>query len=224
LQNLSQRYFRAKTQALEEEHPELRAKAGEDVAGWHAHVLQALGYTDRRPFDLPVEGETTFVPVLGRVNRYNKPWLVICETHFCLPDGSLKEAMPSEDPLGMSPRPEQLVDAADHLVCQGDWGRCIARVFTEEDAPRWMLFLAGSQVLLLDRHTYPQGRYLAFDLDDAFGRKERETFNHVAVLLAAETLCPGGESDDVLLDKLEAQSHRFAHGVTENLQFAVREA
>jgi hypothetical protein len=59
---------------------------------------------------------------------------------------------------------------------------------------------------------------------DAFGRRERNTFNHVAVLLAAETLCPGGESDDVLLDKLEAQSHRFAHGVTENLQFAVREA
>jgi hypothetical protein len=54
------------------------------------------------------------------------------------------------------------------------------RVFTEEDAPRWVLFLAGSQLLLLDRHTFAQGRYLAFDLDDAFGRSEKTTFDHLA--------------------------------------------
>ena len=79
-------------------------------------------------------------------------------------------------------------------------------------------------MLLLDRNTFSQGRYLAFDLDDCFGRKERDTFNHVAAFLSAETLCPGGESDEVLHDAIEEQSHRFAHGVTESLQFAVREA
>ena len=79
-------------------------------------------------------------------------------------------------------------------------------------------------MLLLDRNTFAQGRFLAFDLDDAFGRKEKETFNHIAAFLSAESLCPDGESDEVLLDKLEEQSHKFAHGVTENLQFAVREA
>jgi hypothetical protein len=224
LQALSQRYFRAKTQALDEEDPALRAKAGEEVASWHTYLLQALGYAEVQPFDQPVEGHTTFVPMRGRIHRYNKPWLVICETHFCLPEASLKEGMPSEDPLGMVPQAAQLADAAAHMLCSGDWSRCIGRVFTEEEAPRWLLFLAGSQVLLLDRHTYAQGRYLAFDLDDAFGRRERDTFNHVAAFLAAETLCPGGESDEVLHDRLEAQSHRFAHGVTENLQYAVREA
>jgi hypothetical protein len=61
-------------------------------------------------------------------------------------------------------------------------------------------------------------------IDDAYGRRETTTFNHIAAFLAAETLCPGGESDEVLLDKLEEQSHRFAHGVTEKLQFAVRNA
>ena len=100
----------------------------------------------------------------------------------------------------------------------------IGRVFTEEESPRWMLFLAGTQILLLDRNIYAQGRYLAFDLDDAFGRKEKATFDHLAAFLAFETLCPGGESDEILHDRLEEQSHRFAHGVTEALQFAVREA
>ena len=224
LQNLSQHYFRAKTQALDEDEPIRRPFAGDEVRGWHAHLLQALGYNDLTAFDHPVEGGDTFVPALGRVNRYNKPWLVVCETHFCLPDGSLKEGMPSEDPLGMEPYKDQLTNQADHKLCDGDWTRCVGRVFTEEDAPRWILLLAGSQVLLLDRNTFAQGRFLAFDLDDAFGRKEKDTFNHIAAFLAADTLCPGGESDEVLLDKLEEQSHRFAHGVTESLQFAVREA
>jgi hypothetical protein len=224
LQALAQLYFRAKTQALDEENPARRAQAGEEVATWHSQLLQALGYSDLQTFDFPVEGAKRFVPALGRINRYNQPWLVFCETHFTLPDGSLKEGMPSEDPLGMTPAKTQLADPAEHPLCDGDWARCLGRIFTEEDAPRWILFLAGSQLLLLDRNTYAQGRYLAFDLDDAFGRRERETFNHIAAFLSAETLCPGGESDEVLLDKLEEQSHRFAHGVTEKLQGAVREA
>jgi len=77
---------------------------------------------------------------------------------------------------------------------------------------------------LLDRHTFSQGRYLLFDLDDAFGRGEKGSFELMAAFLSAQTLCPEGESDEVLHDRLEEQSHRFAHGVTENLQFSVREA
>jgi hypothetical protein len=223
LQRLSDLFFRAKTQALEETRLDCRWQLDGELSGWHGSLLEALGYTDRQAMDLPVEGGQTHVPILGRINRYNRPWLVICETAFCLPDGSLKEGMPSEDPLETAPRREQLTDKVLKL-CEGDWSRVIGRVFTEEESPRWMLFLAGTQVLLLDRNTYAQGRYLAFDLDDAFGRKEKATFDHLAAFLAFETLCPGGESDEVLHDRLEEQSHRFAHGVTEALQFVVREA
>lgn len=173
VQSLSQLYFRAKTLALDEEKAERRRLVGDEVRGWHAQLLHALGYTDLQCFDVPVEGGDTFVPTLGRINRYNKPWLIVCETHFCLPDGSLKEGMPSEDPLGMMPNKEQVQSQADHPLCEGDWSRCIAQVFTEEDAPRWLLLLAGSQMLLLDRNTHAQGRYLSFDLDDAFGRRKR---------------------------------------------------
>ena len=221
---LSQHYFKAKTQALDEDLPQDRNQCGDEIRSWHSHLLQALGYQDLQPFDHPVEGAETFVPAIHRVNRYNRPWLVICETHFSLPDSSLKEGQPSEEPLGMEPETDQLQDSAEHKLCAGDWTRCIGRLFTDEDGPRWALFLAGSQILLLDRSTFAQGRYLAFDIDDALGRKEKDTFNHIAAFLSAETLCPGGESDEVLLEKLEEQSHKFAHGVTESLQGAVREA
>lgn len=223
VQQLSQRYFRAKTQVLESELPRDRWRAGEDLSAWHAHLLEALGYTDRTPMDIPVEGAKTVVPTVTRVNRYNRPWLVVCETVFCLPSTGLKDGMPSEDPLEMAPLSAQLADP-EQVLCAGNWGRLIGRVFTEEAAPRWVLFLAGSTVLLLDKHTFAQGRYLAFDFDDAFGRNEKTTFEHFAAFLSAATLCPDGEAGDLLHEKLEENSHRFAHGVTENLQLAVREA
>ena len=124
----------------------------------------------------------------------------------------------------MEPTKAQLKTQSDHKLCAGDWTRCLGRLFTDEEAPRWILFLAGSQILLLDRNTFAQGRYLRFDLDDACGRKEAVTFNHLAALLSADTLCPSGESDSVLHDRLEEQSQKLVHGVTENLQFTVREA
>jgi hypothetical protein len=224
LQSLGQLYFRAKTDAIDEDKPMLRGITSDLVRGWHSQLLDALGYNELTRFDISVEGGDAYVPALGRVNRYNQPWLVICETWFCLPDSSLKEGAAGESPLEMFPTANNLVTRSDHKLCQGDWTRLVGRVLTEEDSPRWLMLLAGSQVLLLDRNTYSQGRYLAFDLDDAYGRKEKETFNHIAVFLSADSLCPGGESDEVLLDKLEEQSHKFAHGVTENLQFAVRSA
>ena len=237
LQTLGQLYFRAKTDAIDEDEPMRRGLTSDLVRGWHSQLLEALGYNELTRFDIPVEGGDAYVPALGRVNRYNQPWLVICETSFCLPDSSLKEGAPGESPLEMTVDSGQWIDnhhsslSTNHYppstppkLCSGDWTRLVGRVLTEEDAPRWLMLLAGSQVLLLDRNTYSQGRYLAFDLDDAYGRKEKETFNHIAAFLSADSLCPGGESDEVLLDKLEEQSHKFAHGVTENLQFAVRSA
>jgi hypothetical protein len=221
---LSQHYFKAKTQALDEELPENRHTCGDEINSWHSQLLHALGYQDLQPFEHSVEGGDTFVPAMHRVNRYNRPWLVIGETHFLLPDSSLKEGYPSEDPLSQTPSPQNTKHQTQNTLCQGDWTRCIGRLFTDEDGPRWVLFLAGSQILLLDRNTFAQGRYLAFDIDDALGRKEKDTFNHIAAFLSAETLCPGGESDEILLEKLEEQSHKFAHGVTESLQGAVREA
>jgi hypothetical protein len=222
IQALAETYFRAKAEALDIRDPEDRFRIGA-IAGWHSHLLDALGYHDRQPVNIPVAGNTSSIPILGRVNRYNKPWLVFCETPFCLPDGSLKDGMPSEDPLETEPLAEQLI-SSEATLFKGDWDKAVGRLFTEEDSPRWIMLLAGSQIFLLDKHTHAQGRYLIFDLDDAFGRKEKETFDHIAAFLSAETLCPDGESDEVLHDRLEEQSHRFAHGVTEKLQFAVREA
>ena len=224
-------YFRAKTDAIECDLPEDRAQDSDNVNTWHRRLLQSLGYEDLNPSLLEVEGGQSVVPVLATIERYGTPWLAIAETHFCLPDAALADGRPSEIPLEQLPPPLPASTPATTTsktpkLCAGDWARCLGRILTAEDAPRWIIFLSGSQISLFDRHTYAQGRYLAFDLDDAFGRKDKKDFDAIAAILSRETLCPntGDDSATVLLDKIEESSHRFAHGVTDSLQDAVREA
>jgi hypothetical protein len=103
LQSLSDGYFRAKSVAVEEELPAHRWHDSEEISSWHEALLDALGYTDRQRADIPVDANTLYVPVLSQVTRYNKPWLAIAETPFTLPDSSLKDGRPSEDPLELEP-------------------------------------------------------------------------------------------------------------------------
>lgn len=222
LQALGDTYFKAKAQALDYDRPELRAEASEpELAGWHDSLLCALGYSPA-PETLVLTAEKAALPVLCRLNRYGKPWLVAAETSFCLPDAALPSGWSNEDPL------EELVplgaapDGRPHLAAS--WGEAVARLLREEDSARWVLLLSGSQVHLFDRSTFAQGRWLAFDLDDAYGRKEAASFEAIAALLSAETLCPDGELATVLHDTLESQSHKFTHGVSAKLQSAVRRA
>jgi hypothetical protein len=227
LQRLGQRYFKAKAEAVEEIDWSKRQNAGADIQSWHSYLLQALGYGDLHQLDIPVGAGDVYVPTLGLLKRFGQPWLIICESAFCIPDGSLPDGIPSEDPLEMQLLPTKLpTNLAEniHKLLPGDWGKAVGEIFKTEEPPRWLMLLAGSRVLLCDRKTYANGRWLAFDLDEAFGRGEKSSFEQIATFLSRETLAPDSESADLLHDTLEEQSHKLAHGVTENLQVAVREA
>jgi hypothetical protein len=228
LQACGDLYFKAKAQALDfSSDPAGRFQSSPDLSALHPRVLDALRY-QIAPFNIPVDAGQSRVPALLRLHRYDKPWLVVCETSFALPESALPDGTPGDDPLEFAPLPSQLAaepDAGNHRrITAENWSKAVVRIFREEDAPRWVMLLAGSQILLLDRQTFAQGRYLRFDLDDAFGRRENSSFDSLALFLSAATLCPDGESDSVLRDRLEEKSHKLAHGVSEKLQFAVREA
>jgi hypothetical protein len=220
LQALGDTYFKAKSQALDCPNTTHRVMAEErELAGWHDTLLRALGYAPAPEF-LRLAAEKAVLPVLVQISRYGKPWLVTAETPFCLPDAALPSDWNSEDPL------EEMVptDAAPDGTRTLDiaWGEAVGRLLREEDSPRWVMLLSGSVVHLFDRSSFAQGRWVSFDLDDAFGRKEPQSFDAMAALLSKETLCPDGENATVLHDTLESQSHRFTHGVSTKLQAAVR--
>src|SRR5690606_3219316 len=57
-----------------------------------------------------------------------------------------------------------------------------SHLLTRDDPPRYVLILNGPVLTLADRHTWAEGRYLAANLDVAFGRNDTS---------------PGGELDTI---------------------------
>ncbi|GBO87325.1 N-6 DNA methylase [Marinobacter salsuginis] len=218
LASLSETYFKAKTEALNYDDPLLRVRAESDTINrWHPALLEALGYQPE-PFGLVLESEQKQIPVLHRLNRHNQPWLVIAEAPFCLTDGDSDEEPLEQDVIART----QYVDGLPTF--QGSWEKAIALLLKQEDAPRWVMLLAGGRIYLFDAHTFAQGRYLWIDLDEAYGRRQAVTFDAIAALLSNEALVPQGESDEVLHERLREGSLKSTHGVSEKLQGAVRDA
>lgn len=90
------------------------------------------------------------------------------------------------------------------------------------ETPRWIMFIGLNQIALIDRNKWNEKRYLQFDLDEIFSRREETTFQALSVLLHKESLCP---NDGIsLLDKLDENSHRHSAGVSQALKYALRES
>jgi hypothetical protein len=95
-------------------------------------------------------------------------------------------------------------------------------VFGREEPPRWVLLVGRHEVVLLDRLKWAEGRALRFAMGTILDRKEASTLRLAAALLHRESLCP--DAGQPVLDDLDEQSHKHAHGVSQDLKYALREA
>jgi len=138
----------------------------EAVADFHARILEALGYT-RRPETHLVEqtaGGDWQLPVLARLclPSTSTPHLLCCGDGIALPapDGE-REGDAGSDPLALPVRGatqgNQPLDLRWEAACDA--------IFAAEDRPRFVLYLAGAHILLLEAHKWAQGRFLRIDLD-----------------------------------------------------------
>ena len=96
------------------------------------------------------------------------------------------------------------------------------RIFKLDRAPRWILFLAGREAYLIERHKWPQGKYLRFDFGPLFGRKQTAALRAVAGLLHRDVLAP--DAGVCLHDTLDENSHKHAYAVSADLKHGVRRA
>lgn len=93
-------------------------------------------------------------------------------------------------------------------------------MFNLPESPRWIIVFGIDSIALIDRNKWNEKRYIEFDLNEIFGRREESTLQAMAVLLHYESLCPGeGPS---LLDKLDENSHKHSAGVSQDLKYALR--
>lgn len=187
---------------------------------FHADLLSALGY-DRKPASVLLDDDRA-LPVLYAEQQNQKPWLWVVEAPFPVNEDDA-------DPFGEAPQARQLpppepgeASGAPELAT-GTWRELFdGPIFRAEAPPRWVLFVAGSDVFLLDRDKWHQGKYLHFQLGRLLGLREPKSLQATAGLLHREVLLPeGGQS---LLEKLDEESHKHAFAVSTDLKFGAQKA
>lgn len=95
-------------------------------------------------------------------------------------------------------------------------------LFGLSESPRFLMIITMNQIALIDREKWNSKRYLQFELEDIFSRREETTLQAMSVLLHKESICPA--DGKILLDTLSDNSQRHASGVSQDLKYALRES
>ncbi|GAA1383876.1 class I SAM-dependent DNA methyltransferase [Pseudonocardia kongjuensis] len=103
----------------------------------------------------------------------------------------------------------------------------LSSLFHTEEKPALILVTAGGWLLLAERGTWPEGRYLAIDLATALERRDTKASGEletIAALVGAESLLPDTGDDKARLLTLLEDSVKHAEGVSKGLRDGVRES
>ena len=95
-------------------------------------------------------------------------------------------------------------------------------VFMDTRSPRWVLLCGLKQWILLDRGKMADRRALRFDWTELLARRETTTLQAVSFMIGREAFTVADGQCGI--DKLDEGSFRHAHGVSEDLKYALREA
>ncbi|MFJ9843672.1 class I SAM-dependent DNA methyltransferase [Kitasatospora sp. NPDC101155] len=185
----------------------------EGVRTLNARVLLALGY-DAKPGTITVERADQAHQV--RVAHSEKGLIALDCGWAAEPDAAL-------DPDGPGRLLEPLALDGQHTVATGS--KLASFLFACEDAPRYVLLLVGGVVILADRMTWGEGRYLAVSLDGALERNDTKAggeLDTVAALFGADSLRTPEAGGENPLAELVDKSTKHAVGVSSDLRDGLR--
>lgn len=104
-----------------------------------------------------------------------------------------------------------------------DWETALSKeVFADPHPPRWVLLLSRDELLLVERAKWGRKALLRFNLPELFGPRDDRLFKAAAALVSRECVLP--TEGIALLDTLDGNSHKHAHGVSKELKYALRES
>jgi hypothetical protein len=104
-------------------------------------------------------------------------------------------------------------------------GSRLARwLFAADEPPRYVLLLHGGVIVLADRATWGEGRYLAVSLDVAIERADQQELETIAALFSADALQPPAEGGAEPLAGWVDSSRQHAVGVSGELREGLRES
>jgi len=205
---------------------------------FHTALLNVLGYDGSHPqynnlFHL---SENEVIPVRHILHRGNEVHLMIMEMQALIkdvdadPDGLFEQRYNVEDELQNNPPQkyhrtqwDRVFQVPAHLkISPVIINKAISELFLFEPhlRPKYILLMAGNIIYLLEQEKWFRGSYLVFDLEELFTEATaNRNANYYALfyfLLSKESLTP--ESNMVLLDQLDEDSHKSAYEVTKDLK------
>lgn len=194
-------------------HSKASAQDGAMIRVLADTYLEALGYPETKPERIELD-EDFAVPVYREIKKSSGApalWVLLSESEehgASILEQSVFEATDDDDAaLNLTDLPNEDL---------------ITRIFfAEGEVPRFLLLIGMNYIALLDRNKWGEKRYLQFDLETIFSRREETTLQAMSVLLHRNSLSP--EEGKALIDTLDENSQRHAAGVSKDLKYAVRE-
>ena len=205
---------------------------------FHTLLLNALGYDGNHPQynNLFHISDNEVIPVRHILHRGDQVHLMIMEMQALIKeddidsDGLFEQRYNVEDETQNSPPQkyhrtqwDRVFQVPAHLkISPVVINKAISELFLFEPhlRPKYILLLAGNMVYLLEQEKWFRGSYLVFDLEELFTEATaNRNANYYALfyfLLSKESLTP--ESNMVLLDQLDEDSHKSAYEVTKDLK------
>lgn len=196
-------------------------EAGDALTGLHAVLLDAVGLKadpvilETRQAETPID-----LPLLARY-----PSTTTTDSLHIL------QAYPVSNADALFGGDAELVEPLTiHLSSERSESLCgvseaITQIFVSDDAPRYLMVVAGSVVLLTDVARWSEGRYLAFDVATALDRRDDTANGELswhAGLWSANALLPDEDDGKAELDRYTESSEKHAVGVSEDLREGLR--
>ncbi|MCQ9179862.1 hypothetical protein KMT30_12675 [Streptomyces sp. IBSBF 2953] len=186
---------------------------------WHQTVLRALGY-NAAPSELTVHraGREHTLPVAYHghgIIALDCGWAADNDTALSA-DGSGRLLVPLR--VSASESYETGADLASWLF-ESELGE------PGGPHPRFILLLIGGVILLADRQSWREGRYLSVNLDAALERNDRAQQGElatIAALFCLDILRPGDNDQSRAIDGLLKSSSTNAVGVSNELRFGLQ--
>ncbi len=174
------------------------------VMGYHVNEEMYLGRDEAA------------IPVMAKVDKSNgAPFLRVIPVNMS--ENGILAGDISPNHYGEEEYPKMFVDEKENLRVEDIVSKY---VFSTEEPPRWVILANMDEVAVIDRNKWGEKKYLSFNLEEIFSRREDSTHKAMSVLLHAENIAP--IKGNPLLDTFDENSHRHATSVSEDLKYALR--
>lgn len=192
-------------------------QALQDIKDLADSYIAALGYPEAKEFNITVDEQD--IPVYLEITKSNgAPLLWVVLAH-----GVTDESTVMNSRVFSTKHID--TDTAlfkDTFVNLENEDLISKLLFGNSEPPRFLMIITLNQIALIDREKWNAKRYIQFELETIFGRREETTLQAMAVLLHKESTCPN--DGKILLDTLSDNSQRHASGVSQDLKYALRES